>query len=139
MALVGFVVRLEVSTRGARESGVDGPGELDVQRVTGLPRVDAAVQGPAEQRQVADEVQDLVADELVAEPQGPGHDAAVVENDRVVEAAAPRQAAGAQGFDLAGEPEGARGRDARRELLRPQREGQRLACRRSDAGSRSRT
>ena len=59
-------------------------------RVPRLAGVDVAGERAAQEREVSDEVQDLVPHELVAEAQGPGDDAAVVEDDRVVEAASPR-------------------------------------------------
>ena len=84
--------------------------------------------GPAEQREVADEIEDLVADELVAEAQRAREDAGVVEDDGVVQAAAARQSPRAQLRDLAREAEGPRRSDARREFLGPEREGQLLAA-----------
>ncbi len=64
----------------------------------------------ADQRQVANHIQNLVADELVFEPQRVEH-AGLAEHDRVLERAAERQAALAQHFHFLQEPERARRRD----------------------------
>ena len=64
----------------------------------------------ADEGQVADHVQNLVADELVLEPQRVEH-AGLAEHDRVLERAAERQAALAQHLDFLQEPERARRRD----------------------------
>jgi len=64
------------------------------------------VQRPAEQREVSQEIHDLVAHELVPEPQRPGEDARVVEHDGVLEAPAADQAPGPELGDVAREAEG---------------------------------
>src|SRR6266851_38292 len=111
---------------GSPQGGVECAGKLDVQRVAGLAGADVPVERTPEQLEVADEVEDLVANELVAEPQRTGQDPFLVEDDRVVEASAPREPARAHPFDVAGESEGARRGDARRVLLGPDRHGQLL-------------
>ena len=112
--------------------------ELDVEGVAGLARVDVAVEGAAEEREVADEVQDLVPDELVAEAQGPRKDSRVVEDDRVLQASSAGEAPRAHRLDFPGEAERAGRRDPRGELLRPEREGQLLAADDGVRESRSR-
>ena len=67
----------------------------------------------ADEREVADRVEDLVADELVLEAQRVVEDAGLAEDDRVVERAAERQAVLPQHLDVLEEREGAR----RRQLL----------------------
>ena len=90
----------------------------------GLARVDPAVEGTTEQREVADQVEDLVAHELVPESKRPRQDPGVVEDDGVVEAAAAGEAAGAQLRHLAGEAERAGGSDPRGEFFGAEDEGQ---------------
>src|SRR5262245_61641771 len=51
-------LRLRDARGGAGDRGVERAGELDVERVARLPGVDPSVQGLAQQRQVADEVED---------------------------------------------------------------------------------
>src|SRR5881296_2765292 len=65
--------------------------QLEVEGVAAVARDNVRAKGPAEQRQIAEQVQDLVADELVAVAQ-PVQRAAIAEHDRVVERAAARQA-----------------------------------------------
>ena len=64
----------------------------------------------ADERQVANHVQNLVADELVLEPKRVEH-AGLAEHDGVLERAAERQAALPQHFDFLQEAERARRRD----------------------------
>ena len=73
---------------GTLQRGIQRPGELDVEGVAGLAGVDMAGQGPPQQREVSDQVHDLVADELVAEAEGSRDDPGVIEHDGVVEAPA---------------------------------------------------
>jgi hypothetical protein len=80
-------------------------------------RDDVADERVADERQVADHVEDLVADELVLEPQGVVQHAGVAEDDRVVERAAERQAALPQHLDFLQEAERARRRDLLDEAL----------------------
>ena len=58
-----------------------------------LASVNVAVQRPPQKGEVSDQVEDLVTDELVPKPQRPGDDPDIVEDDRVLEGAAARQAA----------------------------------------------
>src|SRR6266545_6918298 len=70
----------EVGAFGGRsQRGIQRPGELNVERVPRLAGADMAGKRAAQEREVSDEVQDLVPHELVAEAQGPGNDAALVE------------------------------------------------------------
>src|SRR5690242_13681176 len=86
--------------------------------VARLPRDDAAANRPAEQIEVADDVEDLVAHELVLEAQRRIHDALVADEDEVVEPAAGGEAHALERLDLLHEPERARRRDLARERLR---------------------
>src|SRR6266498_1731144 len=113
---------------GLSQGGVQRPGELDVERVPRLAGADVAGKRAAQEREVSDEVQDLVPHELVAEAQGPGNDAALVEDDRVVKTASPRQPASAHRLDVAGETKRPGRRDTRRVLLRADRHRQALAA-----------
>src|SRR6266545_3672991 len=119
----------EVDAFGGRsQHGVQRPGELNVERVPRLAGADMAGKRAAQEREVSDEVQDLVPHELVAEAQGPGNDAALVEDDRVVKAASTRQPASAHRLDVAGETKGPGRRDTRCVLLRADRHRQALAA-----------
>ena len=92
--------------------------------MTRLGGLEPAQDRVAEERQVADRVEDLVAHELVLEAQLVVEDAGLADHDRVLEAAAERQAALAQELHLAQEAEGARRCDLLGEAARrhPQRE-----------------
>src|SRR5256885_14868859 len=85
----------EDADRGARgppleaEGLLDGEHELEVERVAAVARDDVAEDGSAEQRQVADQIEDLVPDELVAVAEAVER-AAVADDDRGVERATPR-------------------------------------------------
>ena len=83
---------------------------------------DAAAHRQPEQREVAAQVEHLVAHELVG-PAQPFrvHHLLVVEHDRVVERAAAREAGVPERVHLAQEAERARGRDVALEALRRQR------------------
>jgi hypothetical protein len=75
-------------------------------------RGEGAEQGAAEQVEIADRVEQLVADELVGKAQALGvQHAVLVEHHRVVEPATERKAAIAQVFDLMHEAERACARD----------------------------
>ena len=69
------------------ERALDRDDQLEVQRVAGVAGDDVAEQRPSEQGQVADQVEDLVAHELVAKRRVVQH-AALADHDRVVERAA---------------------------------------------------
>ena len=73
-------------------------------------RDDMTDDGISDQRQVADDIENLVADELVFEPQRVQH-AGVADDDRVLERAAEREAVLAQPFHFLQEAEGARAGD----------------------------
>ena len=62
-----------------------------VQRVPGLAGLEVRHQGMAEQRQVADGIEDLVADELVLEAQRVVQHAGFAEHDRVLDGTAARE------------------------------------------------
>ena len=79
--------------------------------MAGVARDDVALNRAAEQREVADQVEDLVPDELVAIAELVQH-AALADDDRVVERAALRQAVPAQLIDVLQEAVG----PGRREL-----------------------
>src|SRR5258708_7775917 len=59
--------------------------ESRVERVTGLVRRDLADYRPADERQVADQIEDLVADEPVAGAEAAGHHAPLLENHAVLD------------------------------------------------------
>ena len=111
--------------------------EARVQRVAGPVRGDLADDRTADQGEVADQVEDLVADELVAEAERSVHDAAVVEDDAVLDRAAARQAGRAQLLDVVHEAERARRRDLLEEVVVMEVELRATACRSSDGRSRS--
>src|ERR1051325_9689708 len=91
--------------------------ELRVQRVAGAVRGDLAGDRASDQGEVADEVEHFVAHELVLEAQRSVHDVGVVEHDRVLHRAAPRQSRGAHLLDVAHEAERARRRDLAEEVV----------------------
>ena len=98
-------------------------GERGVQRVPAAVRDQVADHRGADQRQVADHVQDLVAHELVLEPQRVVQHARLADHDRVLERAAEREAVLPQHLDFLQEAEGAR----RRDLLDERRLGDRAS------------
>src|SRR5438445_13617182 len=69
------------------ERALDGDDQLEVERVAGVARDHVTEDGPAQQREVADEVEHLVAHELVAVAQAVER-AALADHDRVLERAA---------------------------------------------------
>src|SRR2546429_4499674 len=89
------------------QGALDRQPELDVERVAPVARDDVREDRTAEERQVADEVEDLVPDELVAVAQAVER-AAVREHDRVVERAAAREAVLPHEPEVLEEPVGAR-------------------------------
>ncbi len=84
--------------------------QLRVQGMAGAMGDDVTDDRISDERQVTDDVQDLVTHELVFEAQGVQH-AGVADDDGVFERAAERQAVLAQPFHFLQEAEGARGRD----------------------------
>ena len=87
-------------------------GERRVQRVPGPVRHDVPDDGVSDQREIADDVEHLVTDELVLEPERIEH-TGFAQHDRVVERAAERQAVLTERLDLFEETE----RTGRRDLL----------------------
>ena len=79
--------------------------------MAGLHGLEVAHHRVAQQREVPDGVEDLVADELVLEAQGVVQDAGLPDDHRVLQAAPPGQARPPQRFHLAQEAEGAGGGD----------------------------
>src|SRR5947207_5310171 len=76
-----------------------------MERMPGLRRGDLADDGTADEREVAEEVEDLVADELVAEAEVAADHSFVVEHDAVLDRAAARETGGAHLLDVAQETE----------------------------------
>ena len=82
-----------------------------MQRVAAAVRHEVADHRVSDERQIADHVENLVADELVLEPQCVVEDAGLAENDGVVERTAERETALAQHLDFLQEAERPRRRD----------------------------
>ena len=82
--------------------------------MAGAMRDDVTDDGISDQRQVADDIENLVADEFVFETQRIQH-AGVADHDGVLERAAERQAVLAQPLHFLEEAEGARRGDVIRE------------------------
>ena len=85
--------------------------------MAGAMRDEVADHRVADERQVADRVENLVADELVLEAQRVVQHAGLAEDDRVLERAAERQAVLPQHLDVLQERERARRRDLLDERL----------------------
>ena len=94
-----------------------------MQVVTGAVGDDVAEKGVPEEGEVAGEVEHLVSDELVGEPEGRVQDAGATDDDGVVEGAPLGEAARPQRLDLALEGEGPGGGQLLDELLGPKRYG----------------
>src|SRR6267143_5374599 len=107
------------------EGALDGHHQLEVQRVARVTRDDMARDAPAEQREVAEEVEYLVAHELVAVTEAV-QGAVLADDDRVVERAAERAPALAKEAEILEESVGARGRVLDDERLLGRRPGQDL-------------
>ena len=107
------------------ERALDGHDQLEVQGVARVARDDVAGDGTAEQRQVADEVEHLVADELVAIAQ-PVERRGLADDDRVVERAAERAPTLSQEAQIFQEAVRARRRVLGDERLLRRRPGQHL-------------
>ena len=87
--------------------------------MAGAMRDEAAAQRRAGQRQVADGVQQLVADEFVGHAQAAGiQHPRLIDHDGIVQAAAPGQPGGPQLLDLLGQGERAGARQFLAEVLR---------------------
>src|SRR5690349_10522842 len=82
--------------------------------------------GIADEREIADRIENLVADELVIESKGIVEDAGLAENHRVFERAAERQAVLPQHLDVLQERERPRRRDLLDERLLGDAQGPRL-------------
>src|SRR5207249_6354442 len=87
--------------------------ELGVEWVAGAMRDQVADDGIADQRQITDRVENLVADKLVFEPQGVVEDAGLAEHYRILERPAERQTVLPEHLDVLEERE----RPCRRDLL----------------------
>src|SRR2546427_3092499 len=85
--------------------------ELGMQRMPGAVRDEMADDRMADEREVADGVENLVADELVLEPQRVVEPTRFAQHDGVLERAAERQTVLAQHLDVLEERERARRRD----------------------------
>lgn len=79
---------------------------MGVERMAGFAGFDAAEEWEADKGQVADEVEGLVATELVGVAEGAVHDAVFGKNDGVIEGAAADEAHGAERLDIGFEAEG---------------------------------
>ena len=111
--MTGLGERLHGQLHQAPGSGLldDAPREDGVQRVPTAVGHEVPDQRMAHQGEVADDVENLVPDELVLEPQRGVQDARLTQYHRVVERAAERQPLLAEHLDLPQEAEGARRRD----------------------------
>src|SRR5262249_56045149 len=90
---------------------------------------DMARQRSAEQGEIGDQIENLVAHELVAETQRTRKDSVfIVENDRVMEVPSTRQTPGPHDLDFSKEAERPGGRDRARVLFGSHRDGERLAA-----------
>ena len=99
---------------------------LDVKGVAGLAGREMPADGDAEKEEVADEVEDLVADEFVREPERAVDELLVVQDERVREGAAEGQAAAMELGDVLEEAEGPGRGDLRTEGLRRHADVERL-------------
>jgi len=109
-------LRRVVSSKGCVFVGGDFPGgrvgeeaadELGVEGVAGLAGFYAAEKREANQGEVADKVEGLVAAEFVGIAEGAVHDAVLGEDDGVIQRAAADEAHGAERLDIGFEAEGA--------------------------------
>ena len=103
-------------------------GEFGVQRVAAAVRDEVTNQRMADERHVADHIQNLVPHELVVEPERVVQHAGVADDDRVLERAAERETVLAQPLDFLQEAEGARRRDFVDERVLAQANGPRLVA-----------
>ena len=92
-------------------------GKFRVERVTGAVRDQVPDHRIADEREVADRVENLVADEFVFESERVVEHAGFAEHDRVIERAAERQTVLPQHFDVLQERERSRRRDLFDEAL----------------------
>jgi len=104
----GFDRRLDETPRVALTQNLCR--ERRVQRVPAAMHDEMSLNRMADEREVADDIQNLVTHELVFEPQRIEH-GGLAEDDGVFERAAQREPALTQHLDFLEESEGARGRD----------------------------
>ena len=90
-----------------RGVGQEAADELGVEGMAGFAGFDAAEEGEADEGEVADEIEGLVAAEFVGIAEGAVHDAVFGEDDGVIERAAADQTHGAERLDIGFEAEGA--------------------------------
>jgi hypothetical protein len=118
-----------------RRGGVESPGigrieqepdGTDVKRVARPVRLEMAEERGAEERQVADEVQQLVPYKLVGKPERTVDDFLIVQDQRVGRAAAERQSLTPELGNVFQEAEGARRRDLLEKSPTGEAEGARL-------------
>src|SRR5262249_52404947 len=109
--------RLRPLERRHPEARAQHAQQRRVVRVPGHARRDAAPERTAEQVEVAEDVEDLVAHELVGEAERRVHDALLADEDEVVEPPAIGETHLLELLDLLDEAEGARGRDLAAERL----------------------
>src|SRR4029079_310686 len=122
---LGFV--LEGDDLPRRAIGEQRADESVVERVPGLERAIRGEQRMPGEHEIADRVEDLVLDELVVVAEAVAvENLELVDDDRVVEAAAERETARAHHLDVLGEAERARPRDLVLVLARPQVEDEAL-------------
>src|SRR3954447_3261982 len=100
--------------------------EAGVERVAGLRGADLADDRAADEREIAQQIEDLVADELVAEAEVAADHAFVVEHDAVLDRAAAGEAGSAHLLDIAQEAKRAGRRDFLEETVVVEVELQRL-------------
>src|SRR4051794_38663156 len=102
--------------------------EARVQCVTGLRGADLADDRTADECEIAEQIENLVAHELVAEAELAAHDALVVEHDAVIDRAAARETGSAELLNVAHEAERAGGGDLLEEAVVIEVELERLAA-----------
>src|SRR5205085_8000542 len=90
--LIGQKLRLTLLLDGGAENLLH---EAGVKRVACTMRCDLAGNRTSDEREVANEIENLVAHEFIAEAQRAVHHSAVIENDRVLHRAASRESGGA--------------------------------------------
>src|ERR1700682_5814933 len=100
-----------------RDSGEHLGHEARVQSVPGAMRGDLTDHGAPDESEVAVEIEDLVPYDLVAEPQRPVHDAALIQDDAVLHRAAASEARRAELLHVTHESECASRGDLAREVV----------------------
>src|SRR5581483_3038886 len=102
--------------------------ETRMHRVAGLRGRDLADDRPPDEREITEQVEDLVANELIAEAELAVHDTLIIEHDAVFDRPAARQTGSAKLLDIAHETEGARRCDLLQEVVVIEVELHRLAA-----------